>query len=156
MSLTMLGTITGGAITGFTTPGYVLVADNAPDVRSKQSACTSVTGTQVGVTSHTVNAPFTVTARRPLQFKTLTMAFLNGVTGQFSKVPYNETLILVRKAAQIALNQWQTNEWRVNAKIFAGTETYDPANVKAGVSFTSGFISTNSSGWADTLITGVL
>lgn len=156
MSFNMIGAITGGAQTGFTTPGYTLSADNATDVRSKQSAVTALTGTQTGVVVHSVNAPFTVTVRRPLFFKTLVLAVLNGVTGQFTKVPFNEHVVLVRKAAQIATNQWWVNEHRLTNKVYAGTETFDQPNLKGGVSFLVGFINTNSSGMTDELVNGVL
>lgn len=151
MSFTMTGAITGGAQTGFTSPTYTLTADNATDVRSKQSAVTAVGGTQVGVTLHSVNSPFTVTVRRPSILKTLSTAFLNGVTGQFSKVPFNEYTVLIRKSAQIALNQWYTNEFRLVCRVAAGSETYDAPNIKAGVSLAVGFMNTNSAGLGDTL-----
>lgn len=156
MSFTMTGAVTGGAQTGFTSPTYTLSADNATDVRSKQSAITAIGGTQAGVVVHSVNAPFTVTVRRPSILKTLIMGTLNGLTGMYSKVPFNLHVILSRKAAQVAANQWVTNEYRTESKVFAGTETYDAANVRAGVSFHAGFGFSNSSGWADSLINGIL
>jgi len=153
---TMTGAITGGAITGFTTPGYTLTADNAQDVRSKQSIVSALTGTQTGVSAHSVNAPFTVTVRRPLILKTIVNAMLNGVTGQYSKVPFNEYVILVRKAAQVALNQWQTNEFRLTARIAAGSETYDKPNIGGGVSFLVGFLNANSDGFNNTTQQGTI
>lgn len=156
MSFTMTGAITGGAQTGFTTPSYTLTADNAVDVRSKQSVVTALGGTQAGVVVHSVNAPFTVTVRRPSIIKTIVSAFLNGVTGQYSKIPYNEYTVLVRKAAQVAANQWWVNEFRTTCRIAAGSETYDAANVRAGASLSVGFNNTNSAGLGDTLTTAVL
>jgi hypothetical protein len=152
---TMTGAVSGVAQTSFTTPSFTLVVDNAPDVRSKQSAVTTLGGTMAGVVAHSINAPFTVTVRRPPMWKTLAMAILNGVTAQYSKVPYNEQVIIVRKAAQVALNQWWTNEWRLATKIYAGSETYDAPNVKAGASFFAGFIWANSSGFGQALIDGI-
>lgn len=154
MPLTMTGAITGGAQTGFTSPTYTLTADLAMDVRSRQSVVTALGGTQAGVVAHSVNAPFTVTARRPLILKTLLGAFLNGVTGQYSRVPYNEYVVLIRKAAQVALNQWFVNEWRITHRIAAGSETYDSANVRAGESLAVGFVNTNSAAMGDSLTTG--
>lgn len=156
MTFVLSGAITGGPQTGFTTPTYTVTADNAPDLRSKQWAVTSLGGTQVGVVAHTVNAPFTQTVRRPSLMKTLASAFLNGVTGQYSRVPYNDYVIITRKAAQVALNQWVINEYRTTFHIAAGTETYDVANVKAGVSMHFGGTYTNSAGCGDLVTTGLL
>lgn len=156
MSFTITGAITGGAQTGFTSPTYTLTADNATDVRSKQSAVTAIGGTQTGVTVHSVNSPFTVTVRRQSVLRTLSQAFLNGVTGQYSKVPFNEYTILVRKSAQVALNQWFTNEFRLTCRVAAGSETYDAPNVKAGASLAVGFLNTNSAGLGDTLQNAII
>lgn len=152
----MTGAITGGAQTGFTSPTYTLTADNATDVRSKQSAVTALGGTQTGVTVHSVNSPFTVTVRRPSVLRTLSQAFLNGITGQYSKVPFNEYIVLVRKSAQVALNQWYTNEYRLSCRIAAGSETYDIPNIKAGTSLAVGFLNTNSAGLGDTLSNAII
>lgn len=156
MSYTLSGAITGGAQTGFTSPTYTVTADNAPDIRSKQWAITALGGTQAGVVAHSVNAPFTVTFRRPSILKTLATAFLNGVTGQYSRVPYNDYIQIVRKAAQVALNQWVINEFRSTFHIAAGTETYDAPNVRAGVSMSIGAQNANSAGIGDTLATGIV
>lgn len=156
MSFILSGAVTGGAQTGFTSPSYTVTADNAPDNRSKQYAVTALGGTQVGVSAHSVNAPFTVTFKRPSILKTVTLAFLNGVTGQYSRVPSNEYSMIVRKAAQVALNQWFINEFRISMKIAAGTETYDAPNVKAGLSMAIGSANTNSAGIGDTLTTGIV
>lgn len=156
MSSTMTGAVTGGAQTGFTSPTYTLTADNAVDVRSKQSVVTAVGGTQSGVVAHSVNAPFTVTVRRPSVIKTIASALLNGISGVYSKVPFNEYTILTRKAAQVASGQWYTNEVRTTLKVFAGSETYDANNVRAGISCHVGFLSTNSAGIGDTAVTAVL
>lgn len=156
MTINVSGAITGGAQTGFTSPTYTGTADLATDLRSKQSVITALGGTQAGVTAHSVTSPFTVTARRPSIMKTLAMAFLNGVTSQYSRVPYNDYMILVRKAAQVASGQWIVNEFRATFHIAAGTETYDIANVRGGVSCFVGVISGNSAGIGDTLNNGIL
>lgn len=156
MAFTVTGAVSGTPQTGFTTPGYTIVTDNAPDIRSKQSAVSALTGTQAGVNVHSVNAPFTVTVRRPSLLKTIAASVLNGVTGQYTKVPSNEYLVLSRKACQVALNQWFINEMRTSVKIYAGTETYDSPNVRALASFHIGYLNGNSSGLGDTLVTGIL
>lgn len=156
MSITITGSITGGAQTGFTTPTYTAAADQAIDLRSKQSVITAVGGTQVGVVAHSLNAPFTITVRRANVFKTLSKAFLNGVTGQYSRVPYNDFLLLVRKAAQVASGQWHVNDFRLTAHVAAGSETFDLPNVQAGLSCIVGLAWAESAGIGDTLNNGVL
>lgn len=156
MSYLLSGAITGGPQTGFTSPTYTVTSDNAPDIRSKQWAVTALGGTQAGVVAHSVNAPFTHTVRRPSVLKTLAIAFLNGVTGQYSRVPFNDYLVITRKAAQVAANQWVINEYRTLLHIAAGTETYDAANVRAGVSMHLGGTYTNSAGLGDLVTSGIL
>lgn len=156
MTFVLTGAITGGAQTGFTSPTYTVTADNAPDNRSKQLAVTALGGTQTGVVSHSVNAPFTVTFKRPSILKTLATAFLNGVTGQYSRIPFNEYVMICRKAAQVASGQWVINEFRFVARVAAGTETYDAPNVRAGVSMSVGAINANSAGLGDTYTTGIV
>lgn len=156
MSFSLSGAITGGAQTGFTSPTYTVTADNAPDNRSKQYAITALGGTQTGVVAHSVNAPFTQTVRRPSVLKTLVMAVLNGVTGQYSRIPFNDYVIITRKAAQVAAGQWVTNEYRTTLHVAAGTETYDASNVRAGVSMHIGGTSANSAGLGDLVTTGIL
>jgi len=156
MSISMTSPVTGGAQTGFTAPTYPIVADWNLDGRSKQYVVSgTLGGTQVGVTTHSVNSPFTGRWRRPPVWKTAAQAFVNGVTGRFSKVPYNECDWLTRKGAQIALDQWMVNEMRTTSKIYAGTETYDAPNVRALVSFHIGGLSQQSAGFGDMMISGV-
>lgn len=155
MAYTLSGVLTGAPMTGTTTPTFTLAADNSPDIRSKQAYVSVIGGTQAGVVAHSINAPFTITVRRPSLFKTIASAFLNGVTGQYSKIPFNENTILVRKSAQVALSQWWVNELRITTKIYAGSESYDAPNVRALVGAAAGFLWTNANGHADTCITGV-
>jgi hypothetical protein len=152
----LTGSFAGAAIAAFTTPTYTMTADQGLDARSKQSYISTIGGTQAGVTAHTLNAPFTVTVRRPAVIKTLSMAFLNGVTGQYSRVPYNDWLVLWRKGAQVAANQWHTNEVRTLIHIAAGSETFDVANVRGLLSAAGGYISANAQGASDSVQTGVM
>lgn len=156
MAVTITGAVTGGAQTGFTTPGAVLTLDNSPDLRSKQAYVSSWTGTMAGVTAHSISNPATVTYKRPALLKTIASALLNGVTGQYSRVPYNEWVRLVRKGANINASQTFVNEDRKTVKIYAGTEVYDAPNVRALESLAVGVDNLNSAGFGDTLITGTL
>lgn len=156
MTYNVSGVITGGAQTGFTAPTYTVTVDSAPNNWSKQWAIIAFGGTQAGVVAHSVNAPFTHTCRRPSIMKTIATALLNGVTGQYSRVPFNEYVRLTRKAAQVALGQWVVNEHRTTNKIYAGTETYDAPNVKAGISFHDGASTANQAGVGDMVTTGIM
>lgn len=147
----MTAAIVGGAQSGFTTPGYTVTTDLATDVRSKQVVVTAVTGTQAGVTAHSVNSPFTITVRRPSLIKLLSSAVLNGVTGQFSRVPFNEYTVLTRKGCQVALGQWYVNEMRTTGRIAAGSDTFDGPNVLGLASAHLGFLAGNSAGFGQTL-----
>jgi hypothetical protein len=57
--------VTGAAQTGLTSPTYTLSTDVAPSINGKQHAITALGGTQTGVNSHSVAAPFTCTFVRP-------------------------------------------------------------------------------------------
>jgi len=50
-----LTNVTGGAQTGFTTPGYTVAADNPPDATTgKQWNVSAVPGTQTGARVHDI------------------------------------------------------------------------------------------------------
>jgi hypothetical protein len=156
MSFTLSGAITGGPQTDLTSPTYTATADTAPDLRSKQFAFLAIGGTQAGVYAHSVTAPFTCTFRRPSFLRTLGQAVVNGITGRYSKIPINDYVMIVRKAALIAAGQYVVNEYRATFRIYAGTETYDAPNVRAGFSLFVGAINTNSAGIGDASITGII
>lgn len=153
-----LSNITGGAQTGFSTPGYTVAADNPPDADvGKQWYVSAVTGTQTGVTGHSISSPFTITFERPKWLATL-IGLLNAVTGIYGKVPENVyTGIRVRKGVMIAAN----NVPRVmivdmKVRVPAGADAYDPANVRACLSAAVGALNQVSAGLGDTLVSGSL
>lgn len=155
MSITIPTSITGGAQTGFTTPGYTTVVDTAPDVNGKQNAVTAITGTQTGVRVHSVSDPFTLTFTRPKNPRVLPSP--NPVTGKYSAIPRNEYGFLVRKGVNYAANQAPDLMLaRLTLSIPAGSDAYDAANVRAAVSALIGALSSMSAGVGDTLANGVL
>lgn len=155
MAISIPATITGGAQTGFTSPTYTASTDKAPDVNMNQSAVTALGGTQVGVTSHTVSSPFTVTVVKPKAFGVLGKP--NPTTGLISNVPRNTWKLLVRKGVTPAAGQpFQVAIGRLELEIPAGSDTYDAANVRAMISCLIGVLSSLSSGIGDTAVTGVL
>lgn len=154
MAITLPASITGGAQTGFTTPGYTTVVDTPIDVNSKQVAVTAITGTQTGVDIHSVSRPFTVAFTRPKQFQTLGKP--NPVTGLIGVVPRNTYKALVRKGVlPLAGQPSQVAIGRLELEIPAGADTADPANVRAMISALIGTLNAISAGLGDTTVTGI-
>lgn len=149
-----LTNITGGAQTGFTTPGYTVTTDIASDTNGKQWAITAITGTQAGVTSHSPQSPFTWSYWRPKVAKLLPPIGLNA---QYSNVPLNKHTMITRKGVTIAANQPpRVAQARIEIEIPAGAESYDPANVRALISATVGALNQLSAGIGDTVTSNIL
>lgn len=157
MTFVLSGAITGGAQTGFTSPTYTVTADTPPDNTSKQWIVSSLGGTQTGVNAHTINNPFTLRVKRSALLKTLGQALLNGITGQYSRVPFNPWDILTRKGAALSsAGQVAVNTMRTTIQVAAGSETYSGAEVRALCSFHIGALNTNSAGLGDMCVTGIM
>lgn len=155
MSVTLTSPITGGAQTGFTSPTYTHVVDTAPDVNGKQNAVTVLGGTQTGVTVHSVASPFTVTVSRPKSFKALS-PIVPG-TGLLPSVPKNNWKVIVRKGVTPLVGQPASVMLiKCELDVPAGSDTADPANVRAAISLLVGALNQISSGLGDTLVSGVL
>lgn len=153
--ITLPSAITGGAQTGFTTPGYTTVVDTPVDVNSKQVAVTAITGTQAGVDAHSVARPFTVAATRPKQFQVLGKP--NPVTGVIGAVPRNTYKVLVRKGVTVLAGQpSQVAIVRTEIEVPAGSDVADAANLRAAISAAIGVLTSISAGLGDTLVNGVM
>jgi hypothetical protein len=147
--------VTGGAQTGFTAPTYTLTTDIAPDVNGKQHAVTALGGTQVGVRTHSVSDPFTMTVSRPKNPKMLPTP--NPVTGKYGPIPRNTTVLIIRKGVNYAASQApDLFLMRLEMAVPAGTDAYDSANIRAAMSLLAGALSANSAGAGDTLVSGIL
>lgn len=146
--------VTGAAQTGLTTPTYTLTADTAPTALGKQHAVTALGGTQTGVTVHSVSSPFTITFSRPKTMKTVGVPNAQGVIQNIGKNTYS---FLVRKGVTPAANQSaQVLLVRCEISVPAGSDTYDPANVRAALSAAIGTLSQVSAGLGDTCVNGIL
>lgn len=155
MTMSISTPVTGGAQTGLTSPTYTLTADQAPDFNSRQWAVTALGGTQTGVTTHSVAAPFTVTVSRPKLFRALGKP--NPITGLVKDVPMNRYQVLVRKGCLPLANQpYATALLYGTFNIPAGADTYDPANIRAALSLFVGSVSQISAGIGDTAVSGIL
>lgn len=152
-----LTNITGGAQTGFTTPGYNVAVDTAVDFNSKQWYVSAVTGTQAGVTAHAgPSSPFTVAVWKPRVLKPLQWNALNSV-GILTSVPRNNYGVAVRKGLTCVANQpQQVGLVRIQCEIPAGAEVTDPANVRAMISCAIGALNQISAGLGDTAVSGAL
>lgn len=155
MAITIPGSVTGAAQTGLTTPTYTTTADTPPDINSKQAAITALGGTQTGVTTHSVAAPFTLTVSRPKQFQALGKP--NPTTGLISSVPRNTYKVLTRKGVLPLSGQpQQVMIIRTEIEVPAGADLADAANVRAALSAHIGLLSGVSAGVGDTSVSGVL
>jgi len=155
MSFAPVSPVTGAAVTGFTAPTYTIVSDTAPSINGKQYAVSALGGTQTGVDVNTVSKPFTVTFFRPSTLKALPQA--NPVTGIIKNVPVNTYKAITRKGALPAANQVPTVA-RITTIIDvpAGTDTQEPEDIKAMISAHIGVLWAQSSGIADTVVSGVM
>lgn len=147
--------VTGAAQTGFTAPTYTVVSDTAPDVNGKQVAITALGGTQAGVTVHSVASPFTASFFRPKTFAVLGKP--NPVTGLLPSVPKNEYKQIVRKGVlPLAGQPFSTMIIDVRISIPAGSDTADPANVRAAFSLAIGLLTQQSAGVGDSAVSGII
>lgn len=155
MAVSLTSPVTGAAQTGLTSPTYTHVADIAPDSNGRQVAVTALGGTQTGVTSHSVAAPFTTTFVRPKVLKTLGKA--NPVTGVINNVPRNVYKLITRKGVlPLAGQPYQNMLITTVIEVPAGSDLADPANIRAALSMHFGSIAQVSSGIGDTSVTGIV
>lgn len=155
MSFAPSSPITGATVSGLTSPTYTLVTDVAPSINGKQYAVSALGGTQTNVDINTVSKPFTMSFFRPAQLKVLPQA--NPVTGIVKNVPLNTYKLITRKGVQPAANQsLMVARITTIIEIPAGSDTYEPEELRAMISAHFGLGSAQASGIADTVISGVI
>lgn len=155
MSFSLTTPITGAAQTGFTSPTYTVTSDVAPSNNGKQWAVTAVGGTQTGVDTHSVSKPFTISFFRPAQPKPLPSA--NPLTGVVKNIPINQYKMVTRKGAVPSANQAAIVALiTTTIQVPAGTDTYEPEDIRAMLSAHIGALNQQAAGIGDTVITGVL
>lgn len=155
MAISLTTPVTGGAQTGLTSPTYTLTTDIAPNSLGKQWAVTALGGTQTGVTTHSVAAPFTVSVFRPAAFKQLGKA--NPTTGVIGNVPKNQWKFIFRKGVlPLAGQPYQISQITVLWDVPAGSDLADPANLRALMSLVVGSLTQVSAGTGDTAVSGVM
>jgi hypothetical protein len=123
-------------------------------VNGKQWAVTVAGGTQVGVRIHTASDPFTVTYVRPKAFKAIGKP--HPVTGLLPSVPKYTHVFIVRKGA-IPLSSQPASVLLIRCSIDvpAGSDTADPASLRAAISLLVGALSQLSAGLGDTVVSGL-
>jgi len=147
--------VTGAAVTGLTTPTYTLTTDVAPSINGKQYAVTALGGTQTGVDVNTVSKPFSITFFRPMNLRVLPQA--NPVTGVIKNVPLNSYKLITRKGVAPAANQNPiTARITTIIDVPAGSDTYEPEDLRAMISAHFGVGWAQASGIADTILSGII
>jgi hypothetical protein len=155
MSFNPSSPVTGATVTGLTSPTYTIASDIAPSINGKQYAVTALGGTQTGVETNTVSKPFTLSFFRPVSFKVLPQA--NPVTGVIKNVGMNVYKLITRKGVLPATNQNPiTARITTVIEVPAGSDTFEPEDLRAMISLHFGVGSVQAAGIADTIISGVL
>jgi hypothetical protein len=155
MTVSISGTITGTAQTGFTTPGYTVTQDNAVDGNVKRWVVTALTGTQTGVRAHSVSDEFSFTVVKPKVMKVI-QAFSSLLPNNF-RPAYNRYWLIFRKGGIPASGLVSIPQTlRVPIDVAAGVDNYDIAQIRAMVSFAGGVLTSISAGLGDTLANGIL
>jgi hypothetical protein len=155
MSISVTSPITGGAQTGLTTPTQTVVTDVAPDINGRQYVVTALGGTQTGVRVHSVSDPHSITFYRPKVPKTLQSP--NPVTGRYGSIAKNVYGLLLRKGVNFAANNAPDLMLsRLETSVPVGSDAYDSANIRGGLSTMFGAIAQQSAGYGDMCVNGVL
>lgn len=155
MTISVTSPITGAAQTGFTAPTYTLTTDTAPSANGKQWAVTALGGTQAGVSTHSVAAPFTISCFRPAVFKQLGKA--NPTTGLIANVPNNVYKVITRKGVlPLAGQPYRTMLITTVMEVPAGSDLASPSEIRGALSAHLGALSQQSAGIGDTNVSGII
>lgn len=155
MAFTPTSPITGSAQTGLTSPTYTITPDSNPDVNGRQVYVSALGGTQAGVSTHSVAAPFTLSMFKPKTLKVL--APVNPVTGVIRNVPMNTYKVITRKGVvPLAGQSHKTAIISTNLDIPAGADTADVPNLRAAISAHIGLLQQLSNEIGNSVVTGTV
>lgn len=155
MTISLTSPVTGSAQTGFTSPTYTVVVDQAPNAYSKQWAVTALGGTQANVDVHGASKPFTVTFSKPASVRTAPIP--NPTTGVMGNSPRNTYSVLVRKGVVPGTSQNpQIMVLRCDLAVVAGSDLVEPEDIRAALSLLIGSLTQQSAGLGDTLVSNLL
>lgn len=146
--------ITGGTVTGLTSPTYTNVADQAPVSNARQITVSALGGTQGTAAANTVSKPFTATFYKPAVLSKLPAP--NPVSGLRGSIPNNQYKLVIRKGGDAASGVPVVAIVRLTIDIPAGMDTQSADDVRAMISFLVGLLNEESADLADTCLTGVL
>jgi hypothetical protein len=108
-----------------------------------------------GVDAHSVSRPFTTTVFKPKNPAVLGKP--NPTTGLIASVPMNSYKVVTRKGVLPLVDQPSKNlTIRSEFDIPAGSDTADPANIRAAISLHIGFLWQLAAGLGDTSINNVM
>ena len=145
--------VTGGAQTGFTSPTYTIVSDTPALGAAKSYVVTALGGTQAGVTSHSIARPFTI-SWFPSKGAVLPQPDSSGIV---RSVPMNVHQLIVRAGVLPLAGQANRLAFaKLRFEIPAGSDTADPAQLRALCSLLVGALTQISSGAGDTLINNIV
>lgn len=145
-----LTSVTGAAVTGLTTPGYTFAADVANGAE-KSFVVTALTGTQTGVTAHSVSSPFRWSSKKAKNIKQAGAIQGNSMFRYPGKNYTSHQLVkgVVPYTGQAP--QPLTADIRIGCP--AGADVYDKVNVAAFYSSLAGIFSSIAQGMYDQTIT---
>ena len=147
--------ITGSTQTGLTSPTYTIAADSNPSQYGKQDYVSALGGTQTGVLAHSVASPFTVSAFRPGNLKSLQP--VNPVTGVLRAVPMNTYKVITRKGVlPLAGQASKVALIKTDLDIPAGSDLADPLSLRAMLSAHIGLLTQISDALGTTVVTGTI
>lgn len=155
MTFALTSPVTGAPQTGLTSPTYTIAADTPPASNGKQFYVSALGGTQTGVLSHSVAAPFTMAMFKPQNFKFLQP--LNPVTGVLRGVPVNTYKVITRKGVlPLAGQAYKNANISTVLDIPAGSDIADPLSLRAAISMHIGALQQFSAELGNSVVTGVL
>lgn len=156
MSLTLTTplNVAAGAQTGFAVGTMVLTQDAAPTTFGKKYTVSSFTGLLAGYRVHAISDPNMVTLSRAAVLKPLPP--VNPVTLRYGPIPKNVHTVIVNKGVNCAANQQpEVMNLKLYMEIPAGSDAFDPVNVRGGIQLLIQALSSISAGVGDTAVTGV-
>jgi len=146
--------ITGAAQTGFTSPTAEVAVDQAPDVNAKQWYIDAIGGTGFTASIHSASKPFTISFWRDKIIKILPQLLLNG---RLPAVPVNRYKVITRKGVLPQAGQpASVMIVRTELEVPAGSELYNPDEVRIAISAHIGALAQQSAGLGDSVVSASL
>lgn len=156
MAINPTSPITGSAQTGLTSPTYTLTPDVAPSQDGKQWAVTALGGTQIGVSAHSMAAPFTLTVTRVKNVRSVPQ--VNASTGLITSTSYplNVSKSLIRKSMVPLTGQAPgVGSVSIEVRTVAGADTADPSSIRAMLSLAIGYLQQQSAALGDAVVSNI-